>query len=386
MKLKVFIILFIGFIFAENSSPIILLHGFLGWGRDEMKDYYYWGGKFDLETWLIEEGYEVYTVSVGPVSSNWDRAVEAYYQIKGGQVDYGKSHSEEFGLIQKPAGKSYDGFLPQWDENNPIHIISHSQGGQTARMLEYLLKLSLEDDSNLLSQNKQDWIKSITTISTPHNGTTLSNIVMDNFPITIKLGVWFGAIYEDGFLESFYNLDLDQWGLKRNENEKMMDFIRRVNKSPAVNSNNLSQYDLSINGSFEFNEIYTIDPNVHYFTYSTYSTKVVGKKGKHFPDWSMSAELWLGGTLLGTLSAPDSSWYENDGIVNTISMKGPKRRSGIDDPICEYNEISKSGCWQNMGKLHIDHHKVVGHGLKSDDTGLLKDLYGNHCQILKELN
>ena len=119
----------------------------MGWGRNELNDYFYWGGKFDLEKYLIENGYEVYTLSVGPVSSNWDRAIEAYYQIKGGQVDYGKNHSEKYNLIQKPDKKNFKGLYPEWDEQNPIHIIGHSQGGQTSRMLEYILcnKFSLEE-------------------------------------------------------------------------------------------------------------------------------------------------------------------------------------------------------------------------------------------------
>ena len=373
-------------IIAENSAPIFLLHGFLGWGRNEVNDFYYWGGKFDLETWLREEGYEVYTLSVGPVSSNWDRATEAYFQIKGGQVDYGVAHSKKYGLIQKPAGKVYKGLYPEWDENHPIHIISHSQGGQTALMLERLLHQELTGEtSEILSSKNENWIKSVTTISSPLNGTTLSDIVMKSFPMTIKMGIWLGAIYDDGFLEKYYNFDLDQWGLSRNENESIKEFVQRINNSPAINSKNLSQFDLSIEGAMNFNEQYTSDKDVHYFSYSTYSTKKATSSDKHFPDWTMNADLWLAGTLLGTLSKMDSTWYENDGIVNTISMNYPKKRNGTEEPNCEFNNKSIPGCWQQMGRLHIDHHQVIGHGMNNEEVQFLKDLFGNHCQILKEI-
>ncbi len=43
-----------------------------------------------LRNILKEQGFNVITVSIGPVSSNWERAVEIYYQLKGGQVNYGK--------------------------------------------------------------------------------------------------------------------------------------------------------------------------------------------------------------------------------------------------------------------------------------------------------
>ena len=55
-----------------------------------MGSYRYWGGKNDIEQQLKDRGYQVYTANVGPLSSNWDRAIELYYQIKGGEVDMEK--------------------------------------------------------------------------------------------------------------------------------------------------------------------------------------------------------------------------------------------------------------------------------------------------------
>ena len=72
-----------------------------------MGEYYYWGGLTDLQEYLISEGFNVHTVSVGPISSNWDRAIEAFYQIKGGQVDYGLSHSLKYNITQNQNVKQY---------------------------------------------------------------------------------------------------------------------------------------------------------------------------------------------------------------------------------------------------------------------------------------
>ena len=101
-----------GAIFGKNDYPIVLIHGFLGWGPDEMGGYKYWGGKDDIADLLRQEGHTVFEVSVGPVSSNWDRAVEAYTQLKGGQVDYGKAHFEKFQRIFPLRGlaKNYQNF------------------------------------------------------------------------------------------------------------------------------------------------------------------------------------------------------------------------------------------------------------------------------------
>ena len=58
-----------GFVYAQNNHPIILVHGFMGWGREEMGSYRYWGGKFDLERYVIDEGDTAFRTSVGSVSS-----------------------------------------------------------------------------------------------------------------------------------------------------------------------------------------------------------------------------------------------------------------------------------------------------------------------------
>ncbi len=40
-------------IFSNNNYPIILVHGFLGWGKEEVGDRNYWGGENDIEEWVI---------------------------------------------------------------------------------------------------------------------------------------------------------------------------------------------------------------------------------------------------------------------------------------------------------------------------------------------
>ena len=115
-RILLILIIFIGGLRlnAQNNYPIILIHGFLGWGREEMAGYYYWGGRSDLESHLRDAGHKVYTVSVGPISSNFDRAIEAFYQIKGGQVDYGQEKANRLGIVRRPITKNYIGLYPEW--------------------------------------------------------------------------------------------------------------------------------------------------------------------------------------------------------------------------------------------------------------------------------
>ena len=72
----------------------------MGWGREEISEKKYWGGENDIQAYLRSKGYTVYTVSVGPISSNYDCAIETFYQIKGGQLDYGETHSEKYKIVQ----------------------------------------------------------------------------------------------------------------------------------------------------------------------------------------------------------------------------------------------------------------------------------------------
>jgi len=368
-------------VFAQNTQPIIFIHGFLGWGRDEMAGYYYWGGKMDLEAELINAGYDVYTVSVGPVSPNWDRAIEAFYQIKGGQVDYGDEKAQQYGIIQRPLNKKYNGLYPQWDAQNPIHIISHSQGGQTARMLEILLKQSISgEDSPLLSNEYNGWIKSITTISTPHNGTTLVPIMLDIFPFAPNLAPWFGAI-ENNALDRLYNFDLEHWRLEKRPRESINDYFKRLSSSTVSQSKNLCSWDLSPRGSAEFNSLYTIDNDVYYFSFTTFATSQKKNSVFHNPDPKMSFHLWPTSLLIGKFDgAHDSSWYENDGVVNSTSMSHP---SGSEMLIFSGNPVS--GVWQSMEKLNMDHQAVIGHNLSRRQYDDIFVLYNNHCQLLYSL-
>ena len=377
----ILILIFISEIAAKNNYPIILIHGFLGWGRDEMADYYYWGGQKDLEAVLRQEGYEVYTVSVGPISTNFDRAIEAFYQIKGGQVDYGNEKAEKFGIVQRPPQKNYSGMYPAWDADHPIHIISHSQGGQTARMLEILLKKSfLGEESSLLGNKFTGWIKSVTTISTPHNGSTLVPIMLDVFPFALNLAPWFGGIEIEKF-DDLFDFDLEHWGVERKYDESLLEYYKRINNSPLSKSQNLCSRDLSPKGAHEFNKTYTIDPKVYYFSFSTYATKAAKNKQTHHPDSKMSFHLWATSLLMGRdNNAPDSTWYENDGICNTISMSHP-----FGFPVKMYDGIPQKGIWQNMKKLHMDHQAVIGHLVSKGQIENIIVLYTDHVELLNTL-
>ena len=359
---------------ANNNYPIILIHGFIGWGSEEMGGYNYWGGNYDYVEYLDSLGYEVYNVSVGPISSNWDCAVEAYYQIKGGQVDYGKRHSTQYGIIQKPSSKKWPGLYPEWDADHPIHIIGHSMGGQTARRLQYLLEneiyidsaQTIPESSYLLGQKHQAWIRSITTMSSPHNGTTLSDIVNNSVPF-LQDFIGLAAVIGN----RFYSFDLEQWAFKRNDEESWSRYFSRIRSHPAWGTKNFCSWDVSLEGARELNTVAVANENIFYFSFATSNTHLDSLSGKHVPNKDMSLILRPNAHAMGKQidywadsTSIDSTWFENDGIVNTISMIGPTTGLNGSDQIIEYqvNEVLVPGSWYYMGKLTMDHRTLMGHG------------------------
>ncbi len=383
---------------AENDYPIILVHGFLGWGTDEMGGYHYWGGHDDLAGYLDSLGYTTHIVSIGPVSSNWDRAIELYYSIKGGQVDYGKTHADRYGIIQKPPGKVYPGLYPEWDDNHPVHIIGHSMGGQTARMLQFLLVndfyldsgYSVPEESYLLGQSNPGWIKSITTISTPHNGSTLTNLITKSIPFLQDI-IAIAAVTGN----NFYDFDLQQWNFQRKKGERWLDYLDRMRDHPAWGTKNISAWDASLDGARDLNTGLVADPDVYYFSFATASTRLDSSSGRHVPDAGMSLTYFANARLMGSKTAywndgtaTDSTWFENDGIVNTVSMLGPQTGLNGPDPIAAYHpdEPLIPGQWYFMGKLNFDHKQIVGHSLnKQRDWKSAREIYRHQCEILRAL-
>ena len=358
----------------------------MGWGREEMGNYYYWGGFTDLQEYLRNEGYNVHTISVGPISSNWDRAIEAYYQIKGGQANYGVSHSKKYNLIQTPSNKVYNGIDSEWNQDNPIHIITHSQGGQTARMLEYLLKTQFDnEDSDFLSNSKEGWIKSISTIACPHNGTILADEISTHLPFLQKMTPFFGVL-EESKINDLYKFDLSQWNLDRFDNESTTDYLNRLSNSMIKNSKNFSAWDLSVKGAKEFNDIYSTDQNVYYFSYPTYSTKELEDK-THIPDFNMSLMVWIPSLIIGNSSEIPDDWHMNDGIVSTASMGYPINTNGDLEPHQSYDSKNiVKGVWQVMDPIHQDHHIIIGHRMINLDEENMKLFYKDICSRLYELD
>ncbi|MCR6850435.1 lipase [Bacillus sp. IBL03825] len=382
---------------SANDNPIIFVHGFTGWGRDELLGIKYWGGVHDIQENLKEDGYNVYTAAVGPLSSNWDRACELYAQINGGTVDYGKVHALEHGHNQY--GRTYTGFVSNWSETNKIHLIGHSMGGQTIRTLVQLLKEGCQEEKNYKKQNAdvqisplfqggKSYVHSVTTLATPHNGTTLADGSL-LIPSIRQLLVATAGMGENNNL-ALYDFKLDQWGIKKKDKESFLQYSNRVlNSSIWSGTKDISRWDLSTDGAKELNEWVKAQPDVYYFSYSGHATKEKPITGLHLPHVTMNKALMGNTIFLGSYvrcdeNRPiiDSSWWQNDGVVNTKSMIGPST-----DDIIAYMDTPQLGKWNHIEmKDNWDHLDMVGLSV-SDSLGFsdINAFYGSIAEMLSNL-
>ncbi|WP_252254675.1 lipase [Clostridium sp. ZBS12] len=374
-----------------NKYPIVLVHGFLGFGRDELLGYKYWGGLVDVQESLRDQGYKTYTATVGPVSSNWDRACELYAYIVGGTVDYGEAHSKKYS--HERYGRTFEGLYKDVSDANKIHLIGHSMGGQTVRTLTQLLSEGREEEKNYNQENisplfmgGKHWVRSVTTISTPNDGTTLSDLIPAKELISKSIGVLGSINGKDNLSNCLYDFKLDQFGLKKQPGESYISYANRVKDSNIWSeTKDIGPYDLSTYGAKELNKWVKAQPDVYYFSWVTKATKKLLITGYAVPQIGpMNPAFYPSATLMGNYTRSyrgpviDEDWFDNDGVVNSISQEGP--RFGSNDVIKKFNGQPKVGQWNVMPTLiNTDHMDIVG------TFGDVEDWYIDYAEQLSNL-
>lgn len=366
--------------------PYVLVHGLGGYGADsKINDVNpYWGAETgNLAAYLKDEmGYEVYEASVGPFSSTWDRTCELYAQLMGTTVDYGEAHSQAHG--HERYGRTYESKLAgEWGSETKggqvlkVNLVGHSFGGATIRMLASLLEYGDEAEkqtsgdevSPLFKGGQGNLVNSVTTLCSPHNGSTLYYCVEKYNVVDYALNfVFFGSqLIKDNEAGSVYDFHLEHFGIESGSQS----ITSLLNTEFGQGTDNAA-YDLSPDGAAEINKNIKLVDSVYYFSYAYTATTQRGSK--HYPDSSVlswSDILYLPAGLIGSFSNNtvtdypiDETWLENDGMVNVISAKYP-----FGDEWQDYDsENIVKGVWNVMPVEKGHHGTVIGMGSTAGKT------------------
>ncbi|MCD8816194.1 YSIRK-targeted triacylglycerol lipase [Staphylococcus arlettae] len=347
----------------KNEDPIILVHGFNGFTGDNKPttEGNYWGGdKLSISQDLRDNGYETYEASVGALSSNYDRAVELYYYIKGGTVDYGAAHANKYG--HERYGRTYEGVYKDWQPGQQVHLVGHSMGGQTIRLLDTMLREGNQEEiayhqqyggeiSPLYQGGNDDMVTSVTTIVTPHNGTHAAD-QLGNEQLIRQIAYDYSKFQNNKLTQVDYGFS--QWGLKQRPNETYIDYVKRVKAESNIwLTDDNGFYDLTRKGAAALNEQTSLDPNVVYKTYTGESTRA-SITGRQVSDINMNPSFRLTGNVIG--KAAETEWRENDGLVSVVSAQHPFNQ----DFVTATDDVQK-GVWQVTPVKHDwDHEDFIG--------------------------
>lgn len=353
----------------SNKYPVILVHGILGFGPKELGRLNYWGSAL-----RVPSSVERHEASVGPLSSAHDAACELAAQIKGTKVNYGVQHANDEQHNRYGYDFTHNGFVKDWSEDNPVHLVGHSLGSQTIRCLQHLLE---EDYWGWGSNHK--WVSSISTVSGVLNGSTLvyffeadekTGILKKNSfatPLMRMIEIFCSAT--GGFLDSIYNFDLDHWGFVRPKGESLSAYLDRVAKSNFLWGKDNAAYTLSLQGAYADNAAWKTFSDTYYFSYVTEQTGKILFSENYYPDLLMNPALLALSIYIGcknfdtppipVMNFSSSDWWENDGAVSTYSQMYPRTNGshpvGLEfDGNTPVNHLTR-GVWHYKWEKNVDH-------------------------------
>ncbi|CAG8601547.1 alpha/beta-hydrolase [Rhizophagus irregularis] len=417
-----------------EPTPVVFVEGFLGPGKPA-----YWGPLEKIfsssddrnnKNQKLKNRRCIY-ITPGCVSSLHDRAIEIFYQIKGGRVDYGEEHSKKYGHSRY--GREYPGLYPEWSASKPLHFLGHSLGGVTIWKLQQLLASDIFP--NYLNPHP-DMILSLTAVSSPLKGSQSVYLLGATTDSTGKVrpfsfGAWLGRlvhIYEYldiKWLKSItYDFNVDHWNLSfrknwdfssllpwnikkatntliEEKNELMQEtanslcltygLLQCLYKSPWFNCVDNAPYDMTIHAMKELNVTSKTFEKTFYRTYVASITCEDHVTNYHQPKFSFSLPIpiYFLSKYTGSFKFPENTpdppisyeemykWYENDGICPKYSQVHPHHDCSPDK--CKHQKGLPEGaalCKIEAGIWDVWENDNTSH------FGLISVCYESHKQKL----
>ena len=390
----------------SRSYPYVFIPGMVGWGTDYpgYDKFPYWGGGFTIGQYdnLIDilnlAGIKAYATSPGPFNSAWDRACEVYASLTGTVVDYGKAHSEKHN--HERYGFSYEGkaIMGQpWNLEDKINLLGYSFGTEVARLLTSLLAFGNEEEvaatgeaTSELFKGGYKSINACITLSAPHNGTPLANLLVDTKAPMLFLATlfhFFGCTI--GNYVGPVSLQLSHFGVTPKQGEKRVSF----NLSKLYNYYNSKDncgYDMTLRGARELNETIKLSPDTYYYSFGTYSTvtneesgrqNIIGNTNWLFKPTAFILQGMEGLEIDGVKIVGD--WAINDGVISLASSRYPDSDANfvrsLEDTIAN-NKVFEKGIWYYAEPIFMmDHFDFCG---TEDFPTTMEDFYFSLVEVV----
>lgn len=386
----------------KNNYPFVAFHGFAGFGEhDWISKYVPYFGMFSTSVKKLfgEYGIGFYTPSMSGFTSMWDRACEAYAQIVGGRVDYGKVHSEKYG--HERYGETYEAMIPDWGELDAegkikkINVIGHSFGGPTVRFFVNMMINGSQEEidgtpeeelSDFFKGGHGNWIHSCTTLAGANDGISFLYAIEKPAPYIGKAVIGFLDVFGGLPICGIYDPQMYQHGLGAKPSERS--FIPKLHLKNVVKyweSDDCVLNDLYIDKFRERSKEWQPQDNIYYFSYYGTRTKK-DAKGNYKPVKDMIALLKPTAIIVGkyngnpadaTHAEVGEEWKENDGLVNVMSGRAPRLKKWA--PFTSDEDI-KPGIWYDMPIEEKDHMSYCGNGESKADYGIF------FYEILRRVN
>ena len=337
----------------------VFCHGLNGWGQydAQYEKKPYWGGASgDVVARWREQDFDAYAASVAPQGSAWDRACELYAQLSGTRTDYGETHAAAY--KHDRFGRDFTGqpLIPTWNDDTRLVLIGHSFGGATIRLFGELLAHGSAEErdatapeslSPLFAGGMGQRILAIVTLAAPTNGTTAYSLGQDSgfnakrVRIPLRYRLW------DRILKSHTRI-----------------------KADSRDPRDWASFDMLLDNAQALNGRISTLPHVYYLSVACDATKP-GTGETRVGDPTLMDPLFIkNGTLMGCYHGTtragcvvDSTWYANDGLVNTVSARAP---FGAPQKPLDPDSIER-GVWNVMPDLHADHGFFQGGFIKKQD-------------------
>ena len=386
---------------SEKGYPYIFIPGMVGWGTEYpgYDKFPYWGGGFtigqtdNLIKILNAAGVKAYATNPGPFNSAWDRTCEVFAALTGTVVDYGKAHSEKHN--HERFGFSYEGrplMGEVWNLNDKINLLGYSFGTEVARYLVSLLAFGDETelaatgkDTSELFKGGHNSINACITLSAPHNGTPLANVLVDTKAPMMLLATLFhfvGSTFGNNF--GPVSLQLSHFGITPKQGVKRVEFSLSKLYN-YYNSNDNCGYDMTLRGARELNDKIKMSPDTYYYSFSTYSTvineetgrqNIVGNTNWLFRPTALILQGLEGLKIDGVKIVGD--WTVNDGVVPVASSRFPEAdkvfAKSYEEVLRKKEKIEK-GIWYYMKPIFkMDHFDFCG---IEDFPTTMEDFYFN---------